>query len=359
MSRDDGGSAAALSSTIRPSTMESIGIAEVAALAGVSPATVSRALRDIPGVAAATRVSVRAAAEQLGYVASPSAASLSTGRAGAIGVISPWFSRWFFAAAVEGVQSAVLSRTYDLLLYPATLGVSADVHRINLRSIHKRVDGVIAVNVPLSASQFADFRVPVVTLGSHYANLSAVSVDDIGVGRMAVQHLLGLGHRTIAYLGRDPDQMYGFTAAEDRLTGYRLALHAAGIDVDERLVETTGFSTQGGTESFRHLWANVEAGRVPRPTAVFAVGDEVAMGILHHAAELGLRVPEDLSVIGVDDHDLAYLFDLTTVWQPVREQGAMAARMLLDQINRSGTVARHEFVEPRLVVRGTTAPPAA
>lgn len=336
--------------------MESIGIAEVAALAGVSPATVSRALRGIPGVAAATRSSVRAAAEQLGYIASPSAASLSTGRAGAIGVISPWFSRWFFAAAVEGVQSAVLAQTYDLLLYSATLAVSAEVHRVNLRSIHKRVDGVIAVNVPISPEQFGDFRVPVVTLGSHYPGVSAVSVDDQCVGVMAVDHLLSLGHRTIAFLGQDPDRMYGFTAAADRLTGYRRSLTTAGIEADERLIETTGFSTQGGAESFRRLWSAVEAGRVPRPTAIFAVCDEVAMGIIHEAAERGIRVPEDLSVIGVDDHDLAYLFGLTTVWQPVREQGAMASRLLLERINDPHAAARHEFVDPRLIVRRTTAP---
>jgi LacI family repressor for deo operon, udp, cdd, tsx, nupC, and nupG len=337
------------------STIESVGIAEVAALAGVSPATVSRALRGIPGVAAATRSSVRAAAEQLGYVASPSAASLSTGRAGAVGVISPWFSRWFFAAAVEGVQSEVLNHTYDLLLYPATLAASAGVHRINLRSIHKRVDGVIAVNVPITVEQFADFRVPVVTLGSHHPGIAAVSVDDVSVGVTATDHLLSLGHRTIAFLGEDPDRIHGFTSAADRLAGYRQALTAAGVEVDERLVETTGFSTQGGAESFARLWSAVQAGRAPRPTAVFAVCDEVAMGIIRYAGELGIRVPEDLSVVGVDDHDLSYLFGLTTVWQPVREQGAMAARMLLERVADPHVEARHEFVEPRLVIRATTA----
>ncbi len=338
--------------------MESIGIAEVAALAGVSPATVSRALRGIPGVAAATRTSVRAAAETLGYVPSPSAASLSTGRAGAIGVISPWFARWFFASAVEGVQSASHADGYDLILYPATLAVTGDLHRIDLRSIHKRVDGVIAVNVPMSAQRFADFRVPVVTLGSHYPAISAVTVDDIGVGRLAVQHLLGLGHRRIAFIGRDPDQVFGFTAAADRLTGYRATLAAAGVDVDESLIETSGFSTQGGAESFRRLWRSVEAGRTPRPTAVFAVSDEVAMGVLHAARGIGLRVPQDLSIIGVDDHDLSYLFDLTTVWQPVREQGAMAARLLLDRMGDPDVPAHHELVDPRLVIRGTTSLPA-
>ncbi len=224
------------------------------------------------------------------------------------------------------------------------------------RSIHKRVDGVIAINVPIAVEQFADFRVPVVTLGSQYPGVSAVSVDDVTVGSTATDHLLALGHRTIAFLGQDPDRMYGFTTAADRLTGYRRSLSAAGVEVDERLVEITGFSTQGGAESFRRLWSAVDAGRVPRPTAIFAVCDEVAMGILHQATSRGIRVPHDLSVIGVDDHDLAYLFDLTTVWQPVREQGAMACRLLLERIADPQVEPRHEFVDPRLIVRGTTAP---
>lgn len=337
--------------------MESIGIAEVAARAGVSAATVSRALRGIPGVAAATRIAVQAAADELGYVASPSAASLSTGRAGAVGVISPWVARWFFAAVVEGVQATVTANKYDLLLYPATLTVSSDVQRVNLRSIHKRVDGVIAINVPLSDQQSADFRVPVVTIGNRYAGVSTVAVDDVAVGRMAVDHLIALGHRTIAFIGVDPDRIFGFTAADDRLTGYQQSLAAAGIEYDSRLVEISGFLAQGGIDSFRRLWRGVEAGRIPRPTAVFAVCDEVAFGVIFAARRLDLRVPEDLSVIGADDHDLAYLSDLTTVAQPVREQGQLAATLLLQQIDVRSTEPVNQFLEPRLVIRKTAVPP--
>ncbi len=336
--------------------MESIGITEVAALAGVSPATVSRALRGIPGVAAATRSAVQAAADHLGYVPSPSAASLSTGRAGAIGILAPWLSRWFFAAAIEGAQQTLHNGGYDLLLYPAGSGVVRTAGAIDVRALHKRVDGVIALNVPVGIDSLSDFRIPVVTIGGWYAGMGAVSVDDIWVGRQATDHLVGLGHRVISALGEDPDRIYGFTAASDRLAGYRQALDDAGIVSDPGLVETTGFSVKGGEEGFHRQWQAAQTGRIPYPTAVFAVSDEIAMGVLYAAAELGLRVPEDLSVIGVDDHDMAYLFGLTTVSQPVRLQGELAAKMLLEQIKHPTASGTRVTVDSRLLIRKTTGP---
>jgi LacI family repressor for deo operon, udp, cdd, tsx, nupC, and nupG len=334
--------------------MESIGIAEVAALAGVSPATVSRALRGIPGVAAATREAVREAAEKLGYVASPSAASLSTGRSSAIGILAPWLSRWFFAAAIEGVQATLHESGYDLLLYPAGSGSVSGIGTIDVRALHKRVDGVVALNVPVGIDSLSDFRIPVVTIGGWYAGMGAVSIDDIWVGRQATDHLLALGHRVISFLGEDPDRVYGFTAASDRLTGYRRALAAANVAYNAALVETTGFSIQGGEDGFCRQWSLAQSGQIPFPTAVCAVSDEVAMGVMHAAARLGLRVPGDVSVIGVDDHDMAYLFNLTTISQPVRQQGRLAAQILIEQIRNPTKLAPRRTVKSELIIRSST-----
>ncbi len=337
--------------------MEANGIAEVAALAGVSPATVSRALRGLPGVAATTRAAVQAAAEQLGYVASPSASGLSTGRSGAIGILAPWLSRWFFAAAIEGVQETLFANGYDLLLYPAGHGAVRGAGKIDVRALHKRVDGVVALNVPVGIDSLTDFRIPVVTIGGCYQGMAAVLIDDVEVGRRATEHLIGLGHRDISFLGRDTDTTYGFTAAIDRLAGYQGALQAAGLPFDPALVETTGFSVAGGTAGLHRQWSRFRGGEIPQPTAVVAVSDEVALGVLHAAGELGLRVPQDLSVIGVDNHDMAYLFGLTTISQPVREQGALAARLLLEQINNQPEHPPAQLtVDTRLVVRRTTGP---
>ena len=336
--------------------MQLIGINEVAALAGVSPATVSRALRGVPGVAAGTRAVVEAAAEQLGYVASPSATSLSTGKSGAIGILAPWLSRWFFAAAIEGVQEVLFAHNYDALLYPAGSGVVTGAGKLDVRGLHKRVDGVVALNMPLGIDALPTYRIPVVTVGGVYAEMASVTVDDVRVGRMATEHLIGLGHQTIAFLGEDNDRIFGFTSATDRRHGYEEALSAAGLTPNPALVEITGFSVTGAEAGLHRLWTKALDGEIPIPTAIFAVSDEAAMGVLRAAKDLGLEVPRDLSVIGVDNHDMAYLFELTTIAQPVREEGRLAAQLLLRQFAQPSATPDHITVEPELIVRATTSP---
>ena len=340
-------------------TMEPAGIVEVAALSGFSPATVSRALRGLPGVSASTRQAVQAAASTLGYFPSPSAAALTTGRTNAVGVIAPWVSRWFFSAVVEGAQEVLSAQGYDLLLYPIGAAGGRRVGGLDTRSLNKRVDGLLALNVPLadkSIVSLRDLRVPVVTVGTAVEGMSGVLVDNVEVGRQATQHLLDLGHRRIAFFGDDLDLMHGFTAAVDRHRGYDLTLREAGIEPDPTLVERTGFSMDGGEAALHRMLGR---GRKPSdlPTAVFAVSDEVAMGVLYAARGHGLKVPRDLSVIGVDGHDFAYLFELTTISQPVRDQGRIAARLLLEQINSSPPRPPSVVsVGSGLIRRGTTGP---
>ena len=337
-----------------------IGIVEVAALAGVSPATVSRALRGLPGVSVATRENVEQAAAKLGYVASPSAAALTTGRTSAIGVMAPWISRWFFSAVIEGAQDVVGEQGYDTLLYPLGANAGPKAHQVDTRALHKRVDGVLGLNVPLGLqpSSLRNLRIPLVTVGSTIPGVSGVLVDDVEVGYAATCHLIGLGHRRIAFLGQDPDNMYGFTVAADRERGYEKALRENRIPIDPDLIGMTGFPIEAGTAALDKMW--VESGRELHrmPTAVFAVSDEVAMGIIYAARRHGIRVPEDLSVIGVDNHDMSYLFELTTIGQPVRDQGRIAARMLLDHVRLHEPAAPEVVrINPGLITRKTTCPP--
>jgi len=340
-------------------TFEPAGIVEVAALSGFSPATVSRALRGLPGVSATTRLAVEEAASELGYFPSPSAAALTTGRTNAVGVIAPWVSRWFFSAVVEGAQEVLAQQGYDLLLYPVGVAGGRRSGGLDTRSLTKRVDGLLALNVPLadkSVGSLRELRVPVVTVGTAVEGMSGVLVDNIEVGRQATQHLLDLGHTRIAFFGDDLEEMHGFTAASDRRRGYDLTLRAAGIEPDPALVQRTGFSMDGGEAAVHRVFGRGWKAR-DLPTAIFAVSDEVAMGVLYAARQQGLKVPKDLSIVGVDGHDFAYLFDLTTISQPVRDQGRIAARLLLEQVNSS---------EPRqpsvvsvgsgLIRRGTTGP---
>lgn len=328
-----------------------VGIMEVAALSGFSPATVSRALRGLPGVSTKTREAVERAATSLGYTPSPWATALTTGRTNTIAVIAPWVSRWFFSAVIEGAQEVLAEHGYDLMLYPFGVDGGVDAH-----SLSKRVDGVLALNVPLahrSVGALGGLGVPIVTLGSAIEGISSVLVDNVVVGQRATQHLIDLGHRRIAFFGDDDGEAKGFPVAVDRHRGFDMTLRAAGIEPDPGLVYSSGFTINGG-EAALHRCLSETTGN--RPTALFAVSDEVAIGALHAARMHDLRIPADLSVVGVDGHDFAYLFDLTTISQPVRDQGRIAARLLLEQVSDPQHTPTAVTVGCELVRRGSTGP---
>ena len=334
------------------------GIVDVAARAGVSVATVSRALRGLPGVSDATRQQVRKIAAELGYVASPSAAALPTGRTGAVGVVSPVArGGWYFTAVSQGAQEVLNAQGYDVLRYDVS-DVATNRYRVfDMQLLRKRVDALLITSLPLTPDEVEALHAmnrPVMVVGPIVPGLPSVRVDDVAVGRIATEHLVKLGHRDIAFAGGDPDDRLGFPVSPDRRIGYVEALREVGVEPDPDLTVPAVFTVEAGVAAFAELWE-----RRVKPTAIFAVSDEVAMGVMYEANRRGLRIPEDLSVVGVDDHDMSWLFGLTTVAQDVREEGRIAARTLLEQltagINGETSVTT---VDTKLVVRSSTAPPA-
>lgn len=331
-----------------------VGIEDVARAAGVSTATVSRALRDLPNVNAATRDRVREAAAALGYVASPSAASLASGRTRAIGVISPFVNRWFFANIIDATERTLRAHGYDVLLYTFDLRRQGERPRVDPDVLRRRVDGIIVVGLPLEQDELdtlVALGYPLVCVGWGGSDEATVRLDDRATGRDAVQHLIDLGHTRIAHLTGTPDDGHQWSPPVDRAAGWREALTGAGLEVDEQLLERGDFEVEGGRTSV-HLLLR----RAPDLTAVFAASDEMAMGAVLGLREAGLRVPQDVSVIGVDGHELGELVALTTMVQPVAEQGAAAATLVLDMI--AGRTPPQRVIYPtRLLERGSTAPP--
>jgi len=325
------------------------GILDVAREAGVSVATVSRALRGLPGVSAHTRKAVEAAATELGYVASPTAAALPTGRTRTVGVLAPWVTRWFFGAVIEGANKVFSGNGYDLLLY--ALDPVVGPQGWNVFALAKRVDGVLGLCLPPVSTQYAhlaDAGSHLVVVGSGPAGTPAVNIDDVAVGRAATEHLISLGHRRIGFAAGGPPDLLQLPVAADRRRGCSEALRDAGLQLRPDDVFDAEFSIAGGEQAAAALLSRRE-----RPTAIVAGCDEIAMGLVHGVRSLGLSVPGDLSVVGVDDHDMARLFGLTTIAQPAREQGRLAAQMLLDQI--AGKEATPLLVPTSLVVRQTSA----
>ena len=333
-------------------------IKDVAREVGMSTATVSRALRGLPRVSEDTRMRVLRAAERLDYVASPTAAGLVSGQTRAIGVVVPFVTRWFYGSVVHGAEEVLRERGYDLLLYNLA-GDHDTRHRVfQTHLLRKRVDAVLVLSLTPTEEEVASLNGldrPVATVGAVVEGWSSVRIDDVATAHTAVRHLVELGHSRIGYVGGDLENQLDFSAPLDRLTGYREAIREAGLRTLPAWEVTGDFTVRGGLAATRLLLETT-----PRPTAIFAASDEMAIGAVHAIREAGLRVPQDISVVGIDDHEMAEFFELTTVAQPVHEQGRLAAQLLLRVIERGESSAPEVITVPtRLMVRGTTAPPTS
>ena len=323
-------------------------ITEVARKAGVGVATVSRVLNGSPAVRTATRQRVLDAIADLAYAPNPAARALSTGRTLSVGVIAPFFTSPSVMERLRGVSHVLASAGYQLVLF--------DVERpgqdsASFRTLPSGLDGLLSISLcPPAADldRFAAAGMPVVLVDHPHETLPSVHTDDVAGGRLATEHLLGLGHRRIAFVGDFEHNYHGFTSSAMRRSGYEQALTAAGLGVDPSLVRRAAHGREPAAVLARELLCSHEP-----PTAIFAVSDTQATGVLEAAEELGVDVPGDLSVIGYDDIELARYAGLTTVAQPLEESGERAAELLLAALDGGACVGRQLPVE--LVVRSTTA----
>lgn len=331
------------------------GIADVARRAGVSKATASRALTGHGYVSAQTRERVQDAARDLGYVASSNAASLVTGRTRNIGVIMPYVNRWFFAEVLEGIQDALLEHGLDLTLYDARPGTSGRLRIFEDFLARKRFDGLIAVGLEpgdRELERLLSIGRPIVSVVGDGSVTSTVSIDDDHAARRATEHLIGLGHRRIAFVGGgDAGGAHWAHVDRRRLEGYRAAMDDAGFEDEVRHIESE-VTLPGGYAASVDLLG--DAAR--RPTGLVGVCDEVAIGAIIAARRLGIQVPGDLSVVGIDDHEFAEMFALTTLAQDPRAQGASAVAVLLEHLSDPATAPVMMDLQARLVVRSSTAP---
>lgn len=329
-------------------------IENVARKADVSVATVSRALRGLPNVAPETRARVLAAAAELHYVVDPQASRLAAGHTRTVGVVVPRIGQWYYGTILDAVQSIVGAAAYDLL--PFTLD-SPDARARFLEGLpfRKRVDGLIVVDVPLSdvhLRRMADANVPIVTIGLRTQAFSSLTVENRRGARMAVEHLLGLGHERIGLVGGHQPEPFDFPVPVERRQGFEDALRARGLPVVAAWIADAELNTAGGLEAMTSI-LNAEE----RPTAVFAMSDEMAIGAMQVVRDLGLGVPEDMSIIGFDDHVVSEALGLTTVRQDVAAEGRAAAGWILEAIVGGSGEPHHQVAPTRLVVRRTTAPP--
>jgi LacI family transcriptional regulator, repressor for deo operon, udp, cdd, tsx, nupC, and nupG len=328
---------------------QNVNMADVARRLGVSISTVSRALRGIPGVAETTRARILREAEAMSYVVSPAAATLADGRTRRVGVLVPRIDTWYYSTVVAGIEGELRAAGLDTSLYclPSAWERFEFFERLPLR---RKVDAVVVVSFPLDArseSRLLALGIPVVVVSSQSAAFSSVSVDDYRAGRQAVDHLIHAGHRRIGMIRTVDPENTPWAADLARVDGYRDALAAAGITQAENPVASVAWGIDGGARGMELLLSDP----VP-PTAVFCFSDEIAIGAMRTLRRSGLVVPEAMSLIAVDDHPMAELLDLTTVRQPVAEQGASAGQLVTELL--AGGPVRHVQLPTRLVIRHST-----
>ena len=320
-------------------------IGDVAAEAGVSVATVSKVINDRYGVAESTSARVRAVIDDLGYEASLVGQSLRSKRTNVIGVLVVEIEP-FSAELLKGVGRAIRDSGYELIVFSRGAMASDQVgweRRYLSRISGTLTDGAILVT-PSSIDQ--TFGGPVVAVDHNVGSstLPTVDSDNLNGAVAATDHLIGLGHRRIAFLAGRPD----LESARLRERGYRQALAAAGIPVDEGLIRVGGYRADTATEPAREL---LELD--PRPTAIFTANDVTALETMAVAKSMGISIPGDVSIVGFDNVPESALAEpsLTTVEQPLQEMGAEAVRLVIDLIdNPSGPPAR-VVLPTRLVVR--------
>ncbi len=328
-------------------------IKDIAARAGISYATVSRALNGKYGVSQKTRDKVLGLAKEMGYRPNAIAQGLVNRATMTVGLIIPDITSPFFPRLALGIEDRLLKAGYNLFLCNTNWDTNRECDYLN-NLVQKQVDGIIISSIAHYATDIEPLipdDMPLVYVSSYpdKTKRSYVLIDNIKGADMAVSHLLSRKRRKIAFIGSQQE----YISLEDRLSGYRKALKRAGIKVTEDMVVLDKFQEQSGYKIIREM---LEKGNVP--DGVFAENDLIAMGVVQGVQDSGLRVPEDVAVIGFDDIPIASHPDiqLSTIHQPKFRIGTYAAEMLLHQLEHkpADRVVERMTLQPELIVRRST-----
>jgi LacI family repressor for deo operon, udp, cdd, tsx, nupC, and nupG len=331
-----------------------ITIRDVAAAAGVSTATVSRALRGLPNVDGETRERVKKIASSLDYVISPSASRLASGRTGSIAVVTPYIARWFFSEVIAGAESVMQQAGMDLLLMNVGDYQNGGSRIPPTPRIRRRVDGILIVALPPQdpdLESIVNLGMPTAMIGGVIPGIDCVVIDDVAAAREATEYLISLGHSRIALISGKSGAAR-FTAGSQRERGYRAVMAEHSL-VEDPMLEVSGHFTIEGGESGMDALLN----QLNPPTAVFAMSDEMAFGAIRSLRTHGLEPGRDVSIVGIDDHPMSSYLGLTTIAQPVADLGKKAGERLLVQLAGSDSLGGNDRVTQlptELMVRSST-----
>ena len=298
----------------------------------------------------ATRQKVLSAIDALSFVPKAEARSRALRHTGRIGVITPFFTAPSFVQRMRGIAGALSKKNYDLIVYTVD---SADRLQSYLSTLPltRNLDGLVIMSLPVEETEvrrLLKHNIPTVLIEFPHPKLNSVVIDDVGGGRLAAEYLIGKGHRRIAFLGDTDLPEYSIHPVILRLKGFRQALQTKGIDLPDKFVRLAPYTQ----EQTRQVASELISTSQP-PTAVFAATDFQALGVLKAARQLGVKVPEQLAIIGFDDLDMAEYADLTTVCQNLDESGRVAIEILLAHIADSSRPSQHIHLPLTIIERKT------
>lgn len=327
------------------------GIKEVAEAAGVSSATVSRALRGMHHVNEQTREKILLAAASVGYDIPGEKLGIPRSRTKSIGVVAPYIASWYFSQVINGAEQVLREAGFDLLLY--NFSQMKGRERLFQHQLLKgRVDALIVISLPPTEEEFESMLslgIPLALVGMHHKDCISIAIDDVAGARTATQHLVNQGHKEIALMSAHPDDPLNFGGPHDRKIGFMQVLAENKLNwVPEREVYGD-FTMYGGTRAMDELLA-----RPNPPTAIFCESDEMALGAMRAMRRHGLKVPDDISIIGFDGHEMAEFSDLTTVEQPMQLMGEMAAHSIMDKLKKPEMPDASHTLPTTLIVRNST-----
>ncbi|MCC6892670.1 MAG: LacI family DNA-binding transcriptional regulator [Anaerolineae bacterium] len=326
-------------------------IYDVAKLSGMSIATISRVLNSPDRVSNASRRKVMEAIDHLGFVPNAEARARGLQNTGQIGVITPFFTSPSFTDRLRGVATALSNSKYELVVYTVD-----SIDRLNgylgALPLKGYLDGLIVMSLPVdeaAAQRLIANQLETVLLEYEHPSFSSILGDDWAGGRLAAEHLIANGHRRCAYVyfGQHPE--YSIHPEVGRITGFHETLAENGLDLTDEYIKFVPISRDGIAEKLRQLVNLPEP-----PTAIFAPADDLAIRVIHELRKLGLHTPEDISVVGFDDIDIAEHVDLTTINQSLVESGQMAVEMLLARLADPGRPIQQMRLQVHLEERGTT-----
>ena len=333
-----------------PPSKKSPTIYDVSKLSGVSIATISRVLNSPSLVKAETRKRVLQAIDDLSFVPKAAAHAHARQQSNRIGVLTPFFTAPSSVQRLRGVAGALSEVSHELVIYPVD---SMDRLHGYLSSlpVTETIDGLIIISAQVDSAEvhrLVKRKLQTILIEFPHPEVNSIEIDDEGGGRLVAQYLMAKGHRRIAFLGDTNMPEFGIDPIALRLKGFSSTLEQAGLPLPKELMHLARYE-----QKEMHYGASELLNVSPAPTAIFAATDVQAVGILRVARQLGLRIPDDLAVVGFDDLDIAETLDLTTVRQHLDESGRLAVEILLSGMRDGHRPPQHATLPLELIERGT------